>query len=71
MSLQRYKSNYHILQLPFCFFKGLIRSYDAIVKKTYDATPPLASPYSGNNVATGGEPIRMVGLNKSPNESLV
>ncbi|XP_046860400.1 protein PALS2-like [Xenia sp. Carnegie-2017] len=51
-------------------FKGLIRSYDAIVKKTYDATPPLASSYSRNSVAAGGEPIRMVGLNKSPNESL-
>ena len=53
--------------------QGLVESHDAIANKVYDETPPLATPDSpdSNGVATGGEPIRMVGLNKSPNESLV
>ena len=53
--------------------QGLVESHDAIANKAYDATPPLATPdsYDSNGITAGGEPIRMVGLNKSPNESLV
>ncbi|XP_028393476.1 MAGUK p55 subfamily member 2-like [Dendronephthya gigantea] len=51
--------------------KGLIESHDAIANKAYDVTPPLALPDSADsNGSATGEPIRMVGLNKSPNESL-
>lgn len=62
--LQALLSNPHI--------KGLVESHDAIANKAYDATPPLATSDSpdSNGIAAGGEPIRMVGLNKSPNESL-
>lgn len=64
VELQSLLSNPHL--------KGLVESHDAIANKVYDETPPLATPDSpdSNGVASGGEPIRMVGLNKSPNESL-
>ena len=44
-----------------------------IAAKSYEVTPPLASAGSvdSNGMTAGGDPIRMVGLNKSPNEMLV
>lgn len=53
--------------------QGLIESHDMIAAKSYEVTPPLASAGSvdSNGMTAGGDPIRMVGLNKSPNEMLV